>query len=163
MIFLPQKPRHMTDYAGSRDYVGNLYSPWRTPHWSPPPTEKDDPDPLVEDSDPPVTSSVRVFCARNSQREGRSFLREGRDNFFSGRWGSVWGFPRLQIVYVIPGSGVVRHMYHLKVFQPQHANGESCDARTKPFTSLSLCHFSLFLSVHIGILYVYVDVTLEML
>ena len=45
----------MTDYAGS-----------------PSPTEKDDPDPVVADSDPLVASSVQVFCARNSQRQGRS-------------------------------------------------------------------------------------------
>ena len=37
-----------------------------TSHW------KDDPNPVVADSDPLVASSMRVFCARNSQWEGRS-------------------------------------------------------------------------------------------
>ena len=47
--------------------------------WRGTPTEKDDPDPVVADSDPLVASSVRVFCARNSQWEGRSLPRQGRD------------------------------------------------------------------------------------
>ena len=49
---------YMTGYAGSWDYVGNLQSPWRTPHLSPHPTVKDDPDPVVADSDPLVAGSV---------------------------------------------------------------------------------------------------------
>ena len=53
---------YMTGYAGSRDYVGNLFL-WRTPHWSPNLTEKDDPDPVVADSDTLVASSVQVFWA----------------------------------------------------------------------------------------------------
>ena len=40
------------------------------------------PDLVVADSDPLVASSVRVFCARNSQREGRSLPRQGRDYLF---------------------------------------------------------------------------------
>ena len=32
-----------------------------------------------------VASSVRVFCARNSQQEGRSLPRKGRDHLF--QWG----------------------------------------------------------------------------
>ena len=71
---------HSTGYAGSRDYVGNLQSPWRTLHRSTHYTEKQDPDPLV-------ASSVRVFCAQNSQREGRSVPREGRSPVF--QW-DVW-------------------------------------------------------------------------
>ena len=63
---------HMTGYAGSRDYVGNLQSPWRTPHRSTHPTEKQDSDPLVADSDLRVASSVHRTPAQNSQREGRS-------------------------------------------------------------------------------------------
>ena len=61
-----------------------------------------DPDPLVEDSDPLFASSVRVFCARNSQREVL---------FFSGMWGLVWGSQRRpQVPYVIPRPGVPRHL-----------------------------------------------------
>ena len=70
------------------DYVGNLQSPWMTPHRSKHPTELKDSDPLVAgsdplmaDSEPLVASSVRVFCAKNSQREGRSLPREGRGHF----------------------------------------------------------------------------------
>ena len=39
------------------------------------PTEKEDPDPLVADSDPLVASSVHRTPAQNSQREGRSLPR----------------------------------------------------------------------------------------
>ena len=64
------------------------------------PTEKDDPDPVVADSDPLVASSMRVFCARNSQREGRSPL-------FQWDWGISVGSSRvLQVLYVIPRPGV---------------------------------------------------------
>ena len=42
--------------------------------------KKDDPDPVVAASDPLVASSVRVNCAQNSQREGRSLPRQGRDH-----------------------------------------------------------------------------------
>ena len=51
---------YVTDYAGPRDYV-------------------------VTDSNPRVASSVRVFCACNSQREGRNLPWQGRDHF------SQWG------------------------------------------------------------------------
>ena len=71
---------HMTEYAGSRDYVGNLQSTWRTPHRSTYPTEK-------QDSDPLVASSVRAFCTQNSQRQGRGLQREGRSPVF--KW-DVW-------------------------------------------------------------------------
>ena len=47
----------MTGYSGSRDYEGNLQSPWRTPHRSTHPTEKQDSDPLVADSNPLVADS----------------------------------------------------------------------------------------------------------
>ena len=36
----------------------------------------------MADSDPLVASSVRMFCARNSQREGRSLPQQGRDHLF---------------------------------------------------------------------------------
>ena len=68
---------HMTGYAGSRDYVRNLQFPWRTPHRSTHPTEKQESDPLVADSDPPpvadsdplIVSSVHcgVLQARRLQ------------------------------------------------------------------------------------------------
>ena len=51
----------MTGYAGFRDYVGNLYSLRKEPHTGPnipDPTGKDDPDPVVADSD----LSLRVLC-----------------------------------------------------------------------------------------------------
>ena len=51
---------HMTGYTGSRDYVGNLWSPWRTPHWSQHPTEKYDPDPVV--------AELRVRCTEHPNR-----------------------------------------------------------------------------------------------
>ena len=54
--------------------------------------EKDDPDPVVADSDPLVASSVRVFCARNSQRESRSLPRQGRDHLFQWDGGISAGF-----------------------------------------------------------------------
>ena len=52
----------------------------------------EDSDPLVEDSDSLVASSVRVFCARNSQREGQSLPREGRDPLFQWDVGINVGF-----------------------------------------------------------------------
>ena len=88
----PPLHKQMTSYAGFRDYVGSLKSPWRTLHWSPHPTEKEDPDSLVENSDPLVASSVRVFWARNSQREGRSLPREGRGPLFQWDVGISVGF-----------------------------------------------------------------------
>ena len=42
-------------------------NPTRSPHL----TEKDDPDPVVAESDPFVVSSVHRTPAQNSQREGR--------------------------------------------------------------------------------------------
>ena len=41
---------------------------------------------------PLVASYVRVFCARNSQREGRSLPREGRDHLFQWDVGISVGF-----------------------------------------------------------------------
>ena len=49
-------------------------------------------DPLVEDSDPLVASSMRVFCARNSQREAWSLPREGRDHLIQWDVGISVGF-----------------------------------------------------------------------
>ena len=72
----------MTGYAGSRDYVENLFYPWRTPHWSQHPTGKDDPDPAVADSVPLVGSSVYRKPAQDSQQEGRSLPRQDRDHIF---------------------------------------------------------------------------------
>ena len=71
-----------------REPVVSLKNPTLIPnsHW------KDDPDPLVGDSDPLVASSVRVFCAQNSQREGRSLPREGRDHLFLWDVGISVGF-----------------------------------------------------------------------
>ena len=57
-----------------------------------PHTEKDYPDPLVADSEPLVASSMRVFCARNSQREGRSRPREVLDHLFQWDVGISVGF-----------------------------------------------------------------------
>ena len=54
--------------------------------------EKDDPDPVVADSDPLVAGSVWVFCARNSQREGWSLPREGRGPLFQWGMGISVGF-----------------------------------------------------------------------
>ena len=82
----------MTGYAGSRDYVGNLKSSWRTPHWSQNPPEKDDPAPLVGDFDPLVASSVWLFCAWHSQREGRSLPGQVRDHIFQWDVGISVGF-----------------------------------------------------------------------
>ena len=48
----------MTGYAGSRDYIVNLQSPWRIQHLSTLSTAKQDSNPLVADSDPLVASSV---------------------------------------------------------------------------------------------------------
>ena len=54
------------------------------------------------------TLSLRVPCTKHphrtrNERVGIIFLSVG--------WGSVWGSSRrLQVFYVIPGSGVVRHM-----------------------------------------------------
>ena len=74
----------MTGYAGSRDYVGNQQSPWRTPHRTRHPTKKHDSDPLVEASDPLVASSVHT---RKELATGRSLQREGRSQVF--QW-DVW-------------------------------------------------------------------------
>ena len=49
---------HMTGYAGSQDYGGTSQSPQKTPYRSTHPTEKQDSDPLLADSDPLVASSV---------------------------------------------------------------------------------------------------------
>ena len=66
--------QYMTGYAGSQDYEGTSQSPQKTPHQSTYPTEKQDSVPLVADSYPFVANSVWVFCAQNSQREGRSLV-----------------------------------------------------------------------------------------
>ena len=90
---------HMTGYAGSRDYTGNLQSPWRTPHRSTHPTERQDND--------------HLFATRGSnlQLEGRSLQRQGGVLLGSGMCGWVWGPPwRLQVPYVIPRPGVRRHI-----------------------------------------------------
>ena len=55
-------------------------------------TGKDYPDPLGADSESLDASSVRVFCVRNSQREGRSLPREGRDHLFQWDVGISVGF-----------------------------------------------------------------------
>ena len=64
----------------------------KNPKLIPIPTQKDDPDPVVTDSDPLVASSVRLFRARISRREGRSLPRQGRDQLFQWGLGSVWFF-----------------------------------------------------------------------
>ena len=46
----------------------------------------------MADSEPLVASSMRVFCVRNSQREGRSRPREGRDHLFQWDVGISVGF-----------------------------------------------------------------------
>ena len=56
----------MTGYAVSRDYVGNLQSPWWTPHISTYSTEKQDSDPLIADPDPLVASSVHRTPTQNN-------------------------------------------------------------------------------------------------
>ena len=71
---------YVTGYAGTRDYVGNMQSPWRTQHRSTHPTEK-------QDSNPLVTRSVHRTPAQKSQRKGRSLQREGRSLVF--QW-DVW-------------------------------------------------------------------------
>ena len=86
------KKVHMTGYARSRDYVENLSRLYRTPHWSQHPTEKDDPGPVVADSDPLVANSVQVFCARNSQREGRILPQQGQNHLFHWDVGISVGF-----------------------------------------------------------------------
>ena len=48
------------------------------------PTEKDDPDPVVADSDTLLASSVHRTPAQNSQREGQSLPGQGRGHLF--RW-----------------------------------------------------------------------------
>ena len=60
--WMPVNPEHMTGYAGSRD------------------------------SDPLFASSVRVFCALNSQRAGRSLPGQGRDHLFQWVMGISVGF-----------------------------------------------------------------------
>ena len=69
---------------------------------------------VVTDSDPLVASSLRVFCARNSQntrKEGRSLSRHVGIILLSGGWEFVWGSSRgLQVFYVIQGSGVIVHI-----------------------------------------------------
>ena len=55
---------------------------------------------------------TRKTPAKNSQREDRSLSRHVGIILLSGGWGSVWGSSRrLQVFYVIPGSGVIVHMY----------------------------------------------------
>ena len=71
-----------------REPLVSVKNPTLIPH----PNEKDDPDPVVAESDPLVASSVRVFCARNSQREGRSLPRQGRDHLFQWDVGISVGF-----------------------------------------------------------------------
>ena len=56
------------------------------------PTEKDDPDPVVADSDPLVASFVHRPPAQNSQREGRSLPRQGQDHLSQSDVGISAGF-----------------------------------------------------------------------
>ena len=54
---------------------------------------------------------VSGLRARNSRGSESATIGSG-SSFFSGGLGSVWGSSRrLQVFYVIPGSGEVRHMF----------------------------------------------------
>ena len=54
--------------------------------------EKDNPDPVVADSDPLVVKSVHRTPAQNSQREGRSLPQQGWDHLFQCDVGISVGF-----------------------------------------------------------------------
>ena len=76
-------------------YVGNLQSPWRTPHWSPSPLKK-----MI------LTRNERVGVCHDSV----GII------FFSGKWGSLRGSSRrLQVPYVIPRPDVTCHIYTRKL------------------------------------------------
>ena len=74
--------------------------------------EKEDPDPLVADSNPLIASSVRVFVQGTRNERVGVYHKRVWVLFFSGMWVSVWGSPcRLHVPYVIPRLGVPHHMY----------------------------------------------------
>ena len=77
-----------SQYSLVKEQIVSVKNPTLIPtsHW------KDDPDPVVADSEPLVASSMRVFCARNSQREVRSRPREGREHLFQWDVGISVGF-----------------------------------------------------------------------
>ena len=83
-----------------REPVVSVKNPTLIPTY---PTEKDDPDPDVADSDPLVASSMRVFCARNSQREGRSLPRHGRDHLF------LWDVVGISVGFSTGTTGSLRN------------------------------------------------------
>ena len=58
-----------------------------------------------------IASSVRVFCAQNSQREGESSTRGSESVFRWDVWiGAVGSSVETAGPYVIPRSGVPRHV-----------------------------------------------------
>ena len=110
-LIMQASPMHMTGYAGSRDYVGNLQSPSWTPHISTHPTEKQDSGPLVADPNP----LVAFLCTEHPHITRNDRVRVCNERvgvlLFSGMCGSVWSpSRRLQIAYVIPRPGVIRHI-----------------------------------------------------
>ena len=77
----------MTGYAGSRDYVGSSLR--EKPHTDPNiPLGKM----ILSLSWQTPTLSFRVFCARNSQQEGRSLPRQGGDHLTQWDVGISVGF-----------------------------------------------------------------------
>ena len=157
-----------TGYAGLRDYVENLKSPCRTPHWSPHPTQKDDPDPVVADSDPIVANSVH----RTPAREGWSLPRQGRDHllqwdveisvgFFTETTGSIRNpetrrTPSIILIYVTCirlknwldqtnhnlQSNINKNQYYYKwalaVFTSNSNDGETADTGSGSHNSITL-------------------------
>ena len=95
--------------AGSRDYVGNLEEPHTDPNI---PLKKI----VLTLSWQTPTLSLRVPFREHPHRTRNERVGDCHDRvgiiFLSGGWGSVWGSSRrLQVFYVIPRSGVVRHMH----------------------------------------------------
>ena len=79
-------------YAGSRDYVENLQSPWRT---------YTDPRIPLKNRTPTLAPCAGVLCIELARIRSESAVL-----FFSGMCGSVWGPPRrLQVPYVILRPG----------------------------------------------------------
>ena len=81
----------MKGYAGPRNYVGNLQSPWWTAQISRHPTEKQESDPLVASSVHSTPAVRRELATRGSgsAKRGSGSAKRGSESCFSVRWCGV--------------------------------------------------------------------------
>ena len=135
------KRLNMNYCAGPWDYVENLQSPWRTPHRSPPHTQKQNPNMSWQTRSSRCgfraqtpTISLRVLCGflcTELATRGSSLSRHVGVLFLSVGWGSVRGSSRrLQVFYVIPGSRVIVHIYSPTSASSMSSSSSTSSART---------------------------------